>query len=197
MGALEIPQAFLRHITRDKNTLYVICPFNIGDFLVNGGFCYTLLKKERKQSCVLIALDRFANCGINFVGVSEVQYISQVLMDAVCEYIYASGEYEADSYIYGHFHAGPLFDGKRNFIWNTGLKFTDRYRADVFHLPLDTELLPPIVDALTNAQKQRLHETTYTLDKKRTIILAPYSNSADSIGEIFLDRIDRGTRPQK
>ena len=184
MGALEIGQAVLRHITRDKNTLYVICPYNIGDFLINGGFCYALLKKKRKRSCVLIACDRFANCGINFVGVSKIQCIPQILMECVFHYIYATGEYEADNYVYGHFQTRPVVDGKRNFIWTDSLKFTDRYRVDVFGLPLDTELLPPIINPITDAQKQRLHET-YVPDKKRTIILAPYSNSTDNIGEIF------------
>ncbi len=184
MGALEIPQALLRYITRDKNTLYVICPFNTGDVLINGGFCHALLKKKRKRSCVMIVRDRFATCGINFVGVSEVQCIPQILMNIICHYIYETGEYEADNYIYGHFQVGTFVDGKRDFIWNDALKFTDRYRVNVFHLPLDTELLPPLIDTITDAQKQRLHET-YTLDKKRTIIFAPYSSSTDSLQETF------------
>ena len=43
---LMVGQQLLRHITRNKDILYVICPFNIGDFLINGGLCHALLKKE-------------------------------------------------------------------------------------------------------------------------------------------------------
>lgn len=172
-------QQLLNYITRDKNTLYVICPFNIGDFLINGGFCHALLKKKRKQSCILIERDRFANSGLNFVGVKEIQYISQTLMDIIRQYIYATREYETDNFIYGHFKMG-----QNGYVMNENLSFIDRYKEDVFGLPLNTEFVPPIIGTLTDYQKKQLDET-YILNKERTIILAPYANSMKNLEESF------------
>ena len=44
-------------------------------------------------------------------------------------------------------------------------------------------MLPPIIDPPQHS-KQRLHET-YVLDKKRTIILAPYARSTNNLDESF------------
>ena len=69
----SIVQQFFRYMMRDKDILYVLCPFGIGDFLVAGGLCYALLKKKRKKACVLIEHGKYENSGsINFVGVMEI-----------------------------------------------------------------------------------------------------------------------------
>ena len=183
MDPMELARQLIRHMTANKNTLYVFCPYNIGDFLINGGLCHALLKKKRKQTCVLIERDRFANCGLNFVGVSEVKYIPQMLMDLIRQYICATGEYETDNYIYGHFHVR-----QGHYVWNDKLSFVNRYKENVFGLPLDTELIPPLIEPTTDYQKQRLHND-YVLDKKRTIILAPYANSTKSPEEAFWEKL--------
>ena len=141
------------------------------------------MKKKRKQTCVLIERDRFANCGLNFVGVSEVKYIPQMLMDLIRQYICATGEYETDNYIYGHFQV------KQNRqVCTPSLSFLNRYKKDIFGLPLETELIPPLIEPPTDYQKQRLH-SDYVLDKKRTIILAPYANSTKSPEEAFWTKL--------
>ena len=66
--------------------------------------------------------------------------------------------------------------GQNGYIYNENLSFIDRYKEDVFSLPMDTELIPPLINSLADYQKQRLHET-YILDKERTIIIMPYSSS--------------------
>lgn len=177
MDIFALAQQLFRYITADKNTLYVLCPYNIGDFLINGGFCHSLLKKKRKQSCILIERDRFADCGLNFVGVKEVRYIPHMVMDLVRQYVMATREFETDNFIYGHFHWGTD-------SWNKNLSFIDRYKENVFGLPLDTELTLPLIDPPNDYQKQRLH-ATYVLDTERTIILAPYANSAVNLEENF------------
>ena len=183
---LAIAQQLLRYITKDKDTLYVFCPFSIGDFLVVGGLCHALLKKKRKKACVLILADRFENSGaINFVGVKETYYIPLLLMELIKEYIYNTGEYETDNYIYGHFHRNQNGHG---IAWNENLFFVNRYKENVFGLPLDTEFLLPIIDPLTDYQKQRLHET-YVLDKEHTIIFAPYANSTANLEESFWEKL--------
>ena len=66
----------LASLTDNPKLLYVICPFNIGDFLVNGGLCYALQVKKRKTSCALIVCDKFKDSQIDFIGVSQIIYIS-------------------------------------------------------------------------------------------------------------------------
>lgn len=188
-NTLETVKQLLRYITKDKNTLYVICPFNIGDFLINGGFCHALLKKKHKQNCILIERDRFVNSGLNFVGVKEIQYISQTLMNLIRRYIYATREYETDNYIYGHFQMKSNFeDWKSGIIQDYKLSFVDNYKEIVFGLPLDAELIPPIIESLPDISKDRLSET-YLLDKKRTIILAPYANSRKNLEESLWEKL--------
>lgn len=182
----RIVQPFFRHMMRDKDILYVLCPFNIGDFLINGGFCHALLKKKRKKACVLIVQERFVNSGsINFVGVMEIMYLPKETMDLVRQYVYASRDYETDNYIYGHFHMKERVENwNGGLIWNENLSFVDRYKENVFGLPLDTELIPPIISSPANLQKQRLHEA-YVLDKERTIIIMPYTSGGSPFPESF------------
>lgn len=173
--SLALAKDLLRHITVDKDILYILCPFSIGDFLNCGVLCHALLKKKRKKACVLILNDRFENSGsINFVGVKEIRYMSQLLMDFICQYIHVAREYETDNFIYGHF---PVKQNTKLLIWNKNLSFVDRWKENAFGLPLDTEFIPPIIDLPTDYQKQLLNYN-YFLDKERTIILAPHATSS-------------------
>ena len=104
-------------------------------------------------------------------------------MDLIQQYIYATREYETDNYIYGHFH---LRQG--HYVWNNDLSFINRYKENVFGLPLETELIPPLIESPTDYQKQRLH-SDYVLDKKRTIVLAPYANSMKNLEEAFWEKL--------
>ena len=172
---------------RDKDILYVLCPGGIGDFLINGGLCHALLKKKHKKTCVLILKDIYVkNSGqINFVGVTEFMYISNTLRNIICQYVYASRDYETDNYIYGHFHMKERVENwNGGFIWNENLSFVDRYKENVFGLPLDTELIPPIIPSPADLQKQRLHEA-YVLEKERTIIIMPYTSGGSPFPESF------------
>lgn len=184
--SLAVARDFLRYTMSDKDTLYVFLPFSIGDFLIVGGLCHALLKKKRKKACVMILNNRFENSGsINFVGVKEIRYMSRLLIDFIRIYIYATREYETDNFIYGHFHMRQHFENwNGGLMWNENLSLVNRYKENVFGLPLDTELLPPIIDPPTDYQKQRLHNN-YILDKERTIILAPYATSIANLEEAF------------
>ena len=178
MDMLELIRQILRNMTLDKHTLYVLSPASIGDFLICGGLCHALLRKKHKQTCVLIVTEKYANSGLNFVGVKEVRYIPRMLMELIQKYIMATREFETENFIYGHFHWGD------NPAWNKKLPFINRYKENVFGLPLDTEFIPPLVDELQDYQKQRLH-ANYTLDKARTVILAPYANSLANLDGVF------------
>ena len=196
---MTVAQQMLRYITPDKSVLYVFSPFGgIGDFLLCGGLSHALLKKKRKQSCILIEREKFINCNLNFVGVTEVRYPPQILLDIIRHYVYATREYETDNYIYGSFHMRQNFED-----WNTGvirtshLSFVDSFKNDIFGLPLNTELIPPIIDPPTDYQKQRLHDN-YILDKKRTIILVPYANTTTNLEESFwVKLVDKLTKKNK
>ena len=182
--SLALAKDLIRYITADKDTLYVFCPFSIGDFLDVGGLCHALLKKKRKKSCVLILSDRFENSGsINFVGVKEIRYMPQALADFISRYIRETHEYETDNFIHAHF---PI--GQYGFIWNENLSMVDRWKENSLGLPLNTELIPPIIEPPADYQEQRLHEA-YTLDRERTIILAPYANSNANLVESVWEKL--------
>lgn len=183
MDFFTIAKEILECLTEDKDTLYVICPYNIGDFLIDGGFCYALLKKKRKRNCILIVRDRFRGADINFIGVSEIRYISQQVMDFLREYVYATSSYETDNYIYGHFH---VKDG--HYDVTDELSFVERYRENVLNLPREAEFLPPLVDDLAEKDIAALH-AKYDLDSKRTIVLTPYANSRANMPETFWETL--------
>lgn len=163
----------------EKDILYVICPYNIGDFLINGGLCYALQILKRKKTCVLIVCDKFKNSGLGFVGVMQIVYIPQEVMDEIRNYIIRTGQYDTDRYVYGHFHVESGC-----FLWDKELCFFDRYRKNVFGLPLETEILAPIISGLLEEEGSRLH-TRYKIDSS-TIVLAPYANSGP---QIFSDTV--------
>ena len=106
----------LASLTDNPKLLYVICPFNIGDFLVNGGLCYALQVKKRKTSCALIVCDKFKDSQIDFIGVSQIIYIPSEKMEIIKDYIRENSLYETDNYIYGHFHVK-----NGGYDWNTKL----------------------------------------------------------------------------
>lgn len=169
----------LASLTDNPKLLYVICPFNIGDFLVNGGLCYALQVKKRKTSCALIVCDKFKDSQIDFIGVSQIIYIPSGKMELIKDYIRENSLYETDNYIYGHFHVK-----NGGYDWNTSLHFFDRYRENVFGLPLGTEILPPIIEDISVEQQQKLH-AMYQLSK-RTVIITPYANSST---QLFSDEV--------
>lgn len=166
--------------------LYVICPYNIGDFLVNGGLCYALQIKKRKTSCSLIVCDKFKNSNIDFVGVAQILYISQENMDIIREYILLSSVYETEQYIYGHFHVQD-----NQFVWNSDLDFFDRYRENVFGLPIETEILPPLIEDISIEHKKKLH-ALYQISE-RTIILTPYANTSPQVfsNDVWIEMVER------
>ena len=170
---LKSAKNLMDSIMTDHRMLYVICPHNIGDFLINGGFCHALQKKKRKQSCILISCDKFRNININFVGVSDIIYISKQGMNLIQQYIFATALYETDLYVYGHFHdsehipKGPDIPSS----------FVELYRQNVFCLPREEHLLPPIVDDITASRKQELHSLYHI--SKDTVVLMPHAYSVE------------------
>lgn len=158
-------------IMTDKHMLYVICPYHIGDILMNGCFCHALQKQKHKKSCILIVCEKFCNIHIDFVGVFKMIYISQASMDIIVEYIIKTSLYETDQYIYGHFRG----DANYNAIWDESLCFADRYKKDVFSLPANETLIPPLISNISEQRKHELHSKYHLNDK--TVVLMPHAYS--------------------
>ena len=174
----------------NKDIFYVFSPFSIGDFLIAGGLCHALLKKKQKKNCVLIWNDKYANSGsITFPSVTRVLYIPELIRECIRKYVFTFQIFETDDYIYGHFHTlqNVRLCNSPN-VWNPNLSFVNNYKENVLGLPLETELIPPLIEPPTDAQKQRLHDD-YLLDKKRTIILAPYANTYANLEEAFWEKL--------
>ena len=150
---------------------------------------YITADKKHKQICVLIAQERFINSGLNFVGVTEIRPLPKETMDLIRQYVYASRDYETDNYVYGHFHMKDRVENwNGGLIWNENLSMVDRWKENSLGLPLNTELIPPIIEPPADYQEQRLHEA-YTLDRERTIILAPYANSNANLVESVWEKL--------
>ncbi len=181
--SVEEAKKRLDALLENPKLLYVICPYNIGDFLINGGLCYALQIKKSKISCALVVCEKFKDAGIDFVGALHILYISQHEMDMIRAYILSTRIYETEQYIYGHFHyVGDRVLGTPELVLGDQeqeapmISFIDRYRKDVFELPLETEVLPPLVSELSSEQRERLH-ARFQMDA-RTILLAPFANSS-------------------
>ena len=156
-------------IMTEQNVLYVICPDHVGDFLINGCFCHALQKMKRKKSCVLIACDKLRTLNIDFVGVSDIIYVPQKFLDLMKCYTIMTSSYETDKYFHGHFRE----DENHRLLWNRTLCFLDRFRQNVFSLPLGEPLVPPIIHDIDEKERHELHKR-YQIDKK-TIILMPHA----------------------
>ena len=114
---------------------------------------------------------------IAFDGVSEIKYLPYNDLMFFREFVLATKRYIGENYFYGHFR----FDARKNvtwdnIIWDTSLNFVDRYKKNVYDLPLDTPLHYPIVKDVSDNIKSELYQK-YELDKARTVILMPYANS--------------------
>lgn len=173
---LESVKNFIKELTPKKDLLYIIQPCSVGDFFYTGGLSLAVQKRKHKRATVLIVKERLKNLGVTYENFSDIVYIPNDTMNVVMQYFYATGDYEGDNYIYGHFHKPQQGGG---FIWDETLNFIDRYKKDVFKIPMDTPYAKPIVPKISDENIAELHKK-YILDKKRTIIMAPHANSMKS-----------------
>ena len=170
---------FLQSLTPREEFLYIIQPCSIGDFLMVGGLAHAVQKRKNKIASVIIVNERMKNLNISYDEVAEVVYLPTSTMEALKYYFYSSADYEGDNYIYGHFRIkGGDFD------WDTNLNFIDRYKKNVLHVPLDTLYFAPTVETLTDSEIMEVMNN-YCIDKERTIILVPYTNSTKQFGMDF------------
>ena len=168
---MEKVKDFLNKLAANKDFLYIIQPFSVGDFLYVGGLSHAVQKRKNKKATVLIVQERMKNLGITYENLADIIYLPNNIMDALRGYFYSTGDYEGDNYIYGHFHTG-----EHGYIWDDTVHLINRYKKNVLKVPLDTKFITPIVYAISEQNIADLSQK-YILDKSRTIIIAPYVHS--------------------
>ena len=178
---LESVKKYLNELTPKKDLLYIIQPCSVGDFFYTGGLSLAVQKRKRKRGTVLIVKNRLKNLGVTYEHFKDIVFIPDDTMNVVMQYFYASGDYEGDNYIYGHFHK-PKQGG--SYIWDETLHLIDRYKKDVFKIPMDTPYAKPIVPKISDENIAELHKK-YVIDKNRTIIITPYTYSSKPLDMRF------------
>lgn len=168
-----------------KDCLYIFQPFSIGDFFYVGGLSQAVQKRKNKSATVLVVKERMKNLHVTYKNFAQILYLNNETMTAVQNYFYLSGNYEADNYIYGHFK--PKAGGSW-IVSDETIHLIDRYKKDVFNIPLNTPFVPPVVERISAEDEQEL-EKRYALDRDRTIIISPYVHSSKQLPLTFWENL--------
>ena len=169
---------FLNQLASNKDWLYLIMPASIGDIIYTGGLSYAVQKRKGKSATVFVLRDRMKNFSIQYENFAHFVYLSDMNMTILQQYFYVTGKYETDNIIYGHFKdeskgVRGWADLKYHFS-DLNLHAIDRFKKDVFNIPMDTPFLLPKIAPITSENISELNQK-YTLDKEKTIILFPYT----------------------
>lgn len=175
---------FIEQTAARKDWLYIFQPCSIGDFFYTGGLSQAVQERKNKSATVLVVKERMKNLHVTYKNFAQILYLSNDTMTAVQNYFYLTGNYEADNYIYGHLK----MSAKGSYIWDETIHLIDRYKKNVFSIPLNTPYVPPIVEKISAEDEQEL-EKRYTLDKDRTIIISPYVHSTKQLDMSFWENL--------
>lgn len=168
----------------DPDKLYAVVPYRIGDMIIIGGFASELRRKSGKTSIVLIVQERLRSLDVKFDDVSDIEYVPPEELIAFRNYVRATKKYIGDNYIYAHY----AFNARNQFIYTRRMNFLDRCKGDMCDLPLDALYHPPLVTEISDETKAKLH-SEYIIDKERTVIIAPHSNTYHLEGDEFWRRL--------
>ncbi len=119
------------------------------------------------------------NLGVTYENFADIIFLPNDTMNLILHYCYATGDYEGDNYIYGHFH-----NSGNGFEWDKSLHLIDRYKQDVFKIPMDTPYQKPIVPPISEENIAELHKN-YFIDKDKTIVITPYTYSSKPLDMRF------------
>ncbi|MBQ9479258.1 MAG: hypothetical protein IJU71_06865, partial [Selenomonadaceae bacterium] len=178
----RVERIFKRMIDPDK--LYIVCTYRLGDMLFVGGLSHAMSERFDKSSVVLIVKDRLRSLELSFDGVSEIKYAANDDLQAFQDRCRETNIYLGHNWIYGHYAYNE--DGEH--MYSGRLNFLDRYRSDILGLPLDTPYRPPHIRDISDEAKAKL-QTDYILDKNRTVIIAPVTNTYRDLRKDFWHRI--------
>ena len=174
----------LQNIMKEKDTLYILCPYHIGDLIVNGCLAHATAIRKGKSRVQIIALERLNSLGLVFRDVERILYTTQESMNTLIYYTYATKRYEADNFIYGHFKMSE----DHHFIMDKDLNFIENYKRHVFSLPLDAPFVSPAIIKPSEEEIAKL-STDFIIDKDRTILLSPYNNSNPNLKDELWEEI--------
>ena len=183
---MERVKNFLDELTANKDLLYIIQPCSIGDVICAGGLAHAVQKRKNKKATVMVLFDRMKNLGITYPNLADMIFLPNDVMEALRAYFYTTRDYEGDNYIYGHFQVRE--NGSYVFSDET-LHVIDRYKKDVFNIPMDTEFIPPVVPAISEQNIADLN-SKYILDK-RTVILSPHVHTVRPLDARFWEVLAR------
>ena len=124
------------------------------------------------------------NLHVTYKNFAQILYVPEETMNAVQNYFYLTADYEAENYIYGHFARAA----SGGYIWDENLHLIDRYKKNIFSVPLDTQYVTPIVEKISPAEEAELARR-YTIDKNKTVIISPYVHSTKQIPMAFWENL--------
>ena len=167
----KLTKNFFDVISEDSDCLYVFSTKGIGDFIMAGGLSYAAQERKGKKSTILVIQDKKWDTGILFPNVTAVMHFPLSMIGTLDKYFNKTGGYEGDNYIYANIR-------KKNdkYLWSSELNMLERFKKDVFKIPVDTPLIYPFINELSEENVAELQEK-YTLDFERTIILSPHANT--------------------
>jgi len=183
--SMDDAKKLLKKLVVNKNWLYLVSPFSIGDYLLNAGFSLALQERKHKNATVMIVTERMKNLQLEWKNIVKTIYLSDSQMNLLKDFVVRNSYYEDDNFFYGHFR---VKNGR--FVWNKELGFVDRYRQDIFSFNPPVALQKPVVKVVPEKNIRALEEK-YILDKDKTIILIPYATSSKGLDEIFWKELVR------
>ena len=165
----EQTEEFIKEFSTNKDYLYLFCPKGIGDYLLVAGLSHALEEKLNKKATVMIVQEKIKRLGVIFPNIAELVSYPTDFIGSTTNWFHETQKYVIDNFIYANFH----YKGKEP-IWNEKLNIIDRFKENALDIPLDTPFWSPIVIPADEETVAALNKK-YTLDKERTIILAPYA----------------------
>lgn len=163
---------------RDKDNLYIICPYGIGDILVGALLADKLRKKNKykdKNKVVFLIRSNYSSMGKALKEFGECVADTRLAKKKE-EYVIFTKQFHGKNYIYGHF---PKNKDKKicygicvnDYVWQD-------YCVYVYHVKKDS--LFHIVD--TSGFENNLRE-------KRKVIICPYAYSTGMLPEKFWETL--------
>ncbi len=170
----------LKCIRLEKDVLFVLCPYGIGDTLYVAALIksYKEYHKDNRRVC-LIVKENHSVIAEWFTGIDE-KIVSNELVELLNAYAVSTQTWQLKNFLYGHFK-------KDKDVWRLFPEYHEiaeknmvsRYKQLVFQLP--EEAMLEKISIQTDVDK---FTEEYKIDKK-TVILMPAVVSAPPMPEVF------------
>ena len=170
---------FIDSVLLDDNTLYVCCPYGIGDTLYVAALIdsYKSYYSINKDIC-LIVKDKHSFIPNYFDSIDKV-IASDNLVNLLNHFSITTQTWRLENYLYGHFKKSEYRVLYSEYYTTPNKCMIQRYKQLVFGIPLNSTLCKP-------SFKELILPESYSLDKN-TIILMPYAMSTPLLPSFFWD----------